>query len=572
MSMSAILNLQDCPTTDTCARLSVVVLVSSLTMPRWMHRMLITVSESDCACLAAIVCVGEIPSRSAGHSANPFLLRSWQQLDRALFRLRSPQPAAFDLVTFDPTPGTEVLAAGAQNSVDPSVDSSSLSTVIEKTDPDVILNLAGSKGQLRRPSQYKGWIFDYEPEDAELLHSLYNGAPALADAVVVSGPRGSGRWTCSHVPADQLSFFRTHATLCWRRTESLLRCLSVIREGGDHLQLDREDIEPPTDRSGRFTALSLCSRLAGRALREALTKATLREEWFIAYRETTFPVLADRDRDIFTVVRPPRGRFYADPFITERGDCSFIFFEDYSYREHRAVISFVQIDRNGNCSQPDLALEEDYHVAFPSLFEWQGQLYLLPETKNHRTVQLYRSVVFPNKWELAYVLLDGVASADSTLLNYGGKLWLFTSGLGTEDPWFDGCSELSLLYADQLPGPWAFHAKSPVVRDIRCARSAGQLFWDGPRLIRPAQDSAGRPGRAVCFQWVHHLSEKDYRESPVARIDPDWMPGNRGTHTFNRSSRYEVLDGRTLISRFSSGRTHPGLEIFRTREKVLRSL
>jgi len=53
----------------------------------------------------------------------------------------------------------------------------------------------------------------------------------------------------------------------------------------------------------------------------------------------------------------------------------------------------------------------------------------------------------------------------------------------------------------------------------------------------------------VVFRQIDELTEDEYREHTVARIDARWLRGNRGTHTYNRDSRYEVIDGRRLRRR-----------------------
>jgi hypothetical protein len=46
------------------------------------------------------------------------------------------------------------------------------------------------------------------------------------------------------------------------------------------------------------------------------------------------------------------------------------------------------------------------------------------------------------------------------------------------------------------------------------------------------------------------LSPTEYREAPAGRIDPDWLPGLVGTHTYTFDSRYECLDGGRRVRRF----------------------
>jgi hypothetical protein len=69
------------------------------------------------------------------------------------------------------------------------------------------------------------------------------------------------------------------------------------------------------------------------------------------------------------------------------------------------------------------------------------------------------------------------------------------------------------------------------------------LFYEADRLIRPSQDCSKAYGYALVFSEVLTLSETEYEERPIARLDPDWVRGNLGTHTYTRTEQFEVIDG-----------------------------
>jgi hypothetical protein len=109
---------------------------------------------------------------------------------------------------------------------------------------------------------------------------------------------------------------------------------------------------------------------------------------------------------------------------------------------------------------------------------------------------------------------------------------------------YSNCDELGIFFSDTLRGPWTPHPANPVVSDVRRARPAGALFRDqAGRLIRPSQDCAKAYGYAIVFSEVIALSETEYQERPFARLDPDWVKGNLGTHSYTRTDKFEVIDG-----------------------------
>jgi hypothetical protein len=142
-------------------------------------------------------------------------------------------------------------------------------------------------------------------------------------------------------------------------------------------------------------------------------------------------------------------------------------------------------------------------------------------------------------------------SDTDVLLEQDGRLWLFTAvaeeGASLHD-------ELHLFSATTLEGPWEPHPMNPVVSDVRSARPAGRIFRHRGHLIRPSQDCSRRYGHALVFNRVDVLSADDYAETPIGRIEPDWMPGLVATHTYDAGTAFEVVDGKRVVARWPFAR------------------
>ena len=165
---------------------------------------------------------------------------------------------------------------------------------------------------------------------------------------------------------------------------------------------------------------------------------------------------------------------------------------------------------------------------------------MIPETKGNRTVELYRATNFPTEWTLDTTLLSDIHAVDATIYKQNGKYWMF---VGISNGRYSNCDELGIFFSDALKGPWTPHPRNPVISDVRRARPAGAFFLDQGRLIRPSQDCAKAYGYATVFSEVVTLSETEYEERPIARLDPDWVANNLGTHTYTRTDQFEVIDG-----------------------------
>ena len=351
-----------------------------------------------------------------------------------------------------------------------------------------------------------------------------------------------------HSSTDKSSLYLNRNPIYWKTAEYALRRLRDLHTHGmeylESLATYREQ-EPYTrgiyrapnaPKMARFLAKrfyrSLRARLSPR-LRGA------RPQWFLAIRRRT----ADHsfnDAYGYQFMLPPNDRFYADPFLFEKDGKTFLFLEDLRYREGRALISCCELNPDGTHGPVFEVLRRPYHLSYPFLFEHDGEIYMIPETKGNRTVELYRATNFPSEWTLESVLLNEVYAVDATIHQADGKYWMFA---GISNGRYSNCDELGIFFSDALRGPWVPHPGNPVISDVRRARPAGAFFRDQGRLIRPSQDCARAYGYALVFSEVITLNETEYEERPIARLGPDWVKGNLGTHTYTRTDQFEVIDG-----------------------------
>ncbi|MGH9632918.1 MAG: glucosamine inositolphosphorylceramide transferase family protein [Bryobacteraceae bacterium] len=269
-----------------------------------------------------------------------------------------------------------------------------------------------------------------------------------------------------------------------------------------------------------------------------------KQRWFLGIRKRNGEALSTyTDHSNYRLLAAPRDRFYADPFLITYNGANYLFFEDYQYLRGRGIISCMELDDSGRPLWTAEVLRRPYHLSYPFVFQWAQELWMIPETSANGTVELYRCVRFPDQWIFERTLLNSVCCSDSTLLEYNGQWWLFTSIDGPRRYTYDN---LSLFYSASPAGDWAAHPLNPIVTDASRARPAGRIFEDGSGLIRPGQDCSNGYGSAICFHRIERLDEHTYREHVLNRISPDWCNGCAGTHTYNCNDDFEVLDGYKL--------------------------
>ena len=342
--------------------------------------------------------------------------------------------------------------------------------------------------------------------------------------------------------ADPLSVTRTRDAAAWAGARLVLRALRrAARDGGLAAGADAAGRAPA---AGPAAMALHAARTGARGVAARGRGAWSREEWFIAVRE--------RSADGHIVGRPrivpnPPGRSLADPFVIEVDGRHLVFCEDIDLGTGRGAISAFEIGPGAAPRPPERVLERDHHLSYPFVFAHDGAVHMIPETGEAGRIELHTAVGLPGPWRLERVLIDGITAHDATLHRADdGAWWLFASVVeGPADP-----GVLHLFSAPELDAGWTPHPANPIVTDPGRSRPAGRLYHRDGALYRPAQDGSRRYGEAIVLNRVDELTPTAYRETPAARIDPDWLPGLVGTHTYTFDSRYECLDGGRRVRRF----------------------
>lgn len=499
-------------------------------MPRWVRELLDAIRLS--AKLELVVVAVRDPGRSVARRSDA----AYEAFDRRVFGRHDDALApagVWDLLPDDP-----------------------LACVFERSGRfDVILDLApGPARHAPNPAhRYRVWTFrlgDPGRSSRPPYFSEVFGGDRLATAAVEMLPRDGD---AGHVlfratwATDRLSPHRNHVAASWRVGDAILARLLQLQEHGPSCIASLPTYrEPADDGAVAYAEPSTPGLLRGVVpltlglIRRKVAKRLRYDQWHIAYRRRGPVPLDAGDASGFRFLLPPRDHFFADPFVIERDARHYVFFEDYSYRTGKGVISCMEL---GNDPRPPIriVLDREYHLSYPFVFTCGEETYMIPETSENRRVELYRAVEFPNRWALDAVLIEDIAAIDATLARHNGRFWMFANvvsrGRTSED-------ELFLFMSERLRGPWVPHPMNPVVADVRTARPAGRIFVRNGHLIRPGQDSSLGYGYAITLNHIQELSETSYREVPVGRIEAQRLEGALGTHTYNADDGYEVLDAR----------------------------
>ncbi|WP_424360282.1 glucosamine inositolphosphorylceramide transferase family protein [Methylocystis parvus] len=324
------------------------------------------------------------------------------------------------------------------------------------------------------------------------------------------------------------------------RLITLIRTL--VRKGGADVAIAEAFEAPRGGSPAGFLAGSLIGRVRSRIGRLVAHENHWRVGWrALASSNDATQARLDWPADArWTWLEDDRRRYFADPFLFEKDGVVHLFCEEFPYETGKAVISWLPLDKSGGPAQPPrIVLETDCHLSYPFLFQWGGEIWMMPESSSSRSLALYRADRFPEKWTLHSVLMEGLDISDATIFEVDGRWWMTASTREDEGSTWD-C--LSLFVADSPLGPWRRCGEGPVLIDATAARPAGNGFRRKDELWRPAQDCSAGYGSGLSLCRIDGLDERGLRQSVKKRLAPPPGTGASGVHTLNVGGGFETID------------------------------
>lgn len=546
-------------------KIRIGLLIDDFSAPAWVYEMVGEIANSHYAEICLIV-------KRANTSAPKKFFQKWKAIYNHLLYLLfvkferkyiRNEPDAFapkDLQEhLKNIPVMEVVVTGKKHS---DYFSPEDVTAIKKFEIDVFIRLGFRilKGDILTAAKYGIWSYHHGD------NFINRGGPAgVWEIFEKSSTTGSvlqiltedldnGKILYRSWSATDPSIIRNLNNYYWKSLSFLPRKLKQLYEIGGPAFLEKIETENnklafysnrlyKTPTNFRFLVLLISHVM--KWLRLRIWNLFNFEQWILLYHFSKEPSISTSIYKYKSLI-PPKDRFWADPFVMFKNSRYYIFIEEYIYKNKRGHISLIEMDEEGNMTSPVPVLERSYHLSYPFIFEHNTELYMIPETFDNKTIELYKSKNFPCQWEFDRVIMNNIEAVDSTIYFHNNKYWLFTNikerkGASVMD-------ELYIFYTDDpLTGNWLPHTCNPVISDVRKARSAGRLFIFNGLLYRPSQDCSVKYGYRVIFNEVVVLNENEYKERISSSISPDWNSKVIGTHTFSYDKNLTFIDA--LIKR-----------------------
>lgn len=255
--------------------------------------------------------------------------------------------------------------------------------------------------------------------------------------------------------------------------------------------------------------------------------------------------------------------WYADPLLYEYGGEEVLFMERVDRETGVGCIVAAEpenlLDNLEGLECAKVVIREDFHMSFPMIFEWNKELYMIPETEMSEGINLYKCEDYPYRWIPIGRFLEGHRLVDSVVLDISSdRVELLASEYKEGDDFYTRFCRYELVKEDDNKPVCGltmnFLGLESETYNLE-SRMAGPLFKDqSNELIMPRQRStSGIYGYSVKFSSKQDLN--DFEEVGPRMIKLKYREHDSkktlgrliGVHTYSRSSRYEVIDIQYLV-------------------------
>ena len=235
----------------------------------------------------------------------------------------------------------------------------------------------------------------------------------------------------------------------------------------------------------------------------------------------------------FEKIKNPFLHWCADPFVIKKDDKVIVFAEICNKITNKGFIGYYVIEPRKK-SKWQKCLKTNKHLSFPNIFFKDGHYFMMPESSQASSVDVYISNYFPQAWSHYKNLMKNVRYVDS-IMDLANNAFISYSEQ-------DNCLLYYRISNDNCVLP-----PLSLVDYNYSLRQAGQLIKYKESLLLPTQDCKERYGGGIIFNdfAISKNSFSVKRRFEIKYNDPKLLQickSPYGVHTYNRYDDVEVID------------------------------
>lgn len=272
------------------------------------------------------------------------------------------------------------------------------------------------------------------------------------------------------------------------------------------------------------------------------------EIYTIALRVTNENKLYQGNReDKFVPIKYSEQYWYADPILFEWKGKDYLFVEEFDRTIHRGQIAVAVINKIIESLSFDTIIQEKYHMSFPMVFEWKGNLFMIPETSENRSLNIYVAKDFPFNWELVTSIKTQKMLVDTIVIEKNNNYIDLLSSEICETNSLRVRFQKHRLYFNDLNSLVPDQVFNLGQNFNLSDRNAGPIIKMGEFSIIPTQNSSSID-YGISMMFRRNINDKSNNSitSKSLNIDKIDKEDIIGIHTYSQTNRYEAIDIRYL--------------------------
>jgi hypothetical protein len=506
------------------------LLLDSVTVPNWLYNSLVKLQNDKYVDIVLSMHTTKTPAKQKS-----FLYNLYQNIDQKLVDTSNS--------------AKELKEVNQLFSNLPKVDWSDTDE-IEKFNLDIIVNLSSQNEIEKLLTCATYGVFSYVGvDDYNYFYDVVAKKSLLSSFLVAENKNKKLLLSTSSSQILDYSVFRDENEQLWTLASLLPQEIKKLSRLGEkrYFGEKKEFVSPNNKLSlpSNFFMICVFLKQFSRVVKKIVQKKFFKEQWFLMYKneeDFSFQNIGEFKSKI-----PSVDNFWADPFVVDFENKRYIFVEEEPLNSH-GYISLITLEDDGSFSNAVPIIKKPYHISYPFVFIHEGKYFMVPETSENKTIELYEAIEFPYKWEFKQNLMSDIHAVDTTLFFKDDKWWLFTSITEFEGGWDNG--NFSLFFSDNLFGEWSEHPQNPIIVNPNHSRMAGAVFEKDSKIYRPSQNSTKRYGYGFNLEEITKLTTTHYKEKTVSEVIPNWDTNILGAHTINFAKDFTIIDGVQMRSRF----------------------
>lgn len=276
---------------------------------------------------------------------------------------------------------------------------------------------------------------------------------------------------------------------------------------------------------------------------EFLSKLFFENIWECYYRKIKNDSFIDRQEIKYDwrKIKVPRRYWCADPFIVSDKGKNYVFCELMDRKISRGLLGIGEISED---KEVKIRILKDLgcHTSYPDVFKVSGMWYMIPETVDRKSIELYKAISFPYEWEKVADLIQEVNAVDTTTFCFNDKVFVFV---------YEENKTKNILSIAELDLNKLNLKNKQIVMEYKAkiGRPGGKILYRNGRMFRPTQYGVNHYGESLIVkEFLYNGKNFSYTEKDAFKIQskdifPEKITNNLiGLHTYNSSDEYEIVD------------------------------